>query len=72
MLNCVVHAPPNYKQALQKDVLEEEHDSIINDLPITKDSYIHPFPNQVAIHQKFTHDKQEHYIFIPGIVGKPR
>ena len=50
LLNCVVHAPPNYKQGLQKKkVLQEEHDSIINDLPITKDSYIHTFPNQVGI-----------------------
>jgi len=49
LLKCDVHAPPNYKKGLQKDVLQEEHDSIINDLPITKDSYIHPFPNQVGI-----------------------
>jgi len=27
-LKCVVHAPPGCKQGLQKDVLQEEHDSI--------------------------------------------
>ena len=50
LLKFVVHAPPDYKQGLQKDVLQEEHDSIIIDLPITKDSYIHPFPNQVGLY----------------------
>ena len=42
---------------------------IINDLPITKYSYIHPSPNQVGIYQKMT----TKYItsFIPGIVRKP-
>jgi len=30
---------------------------IINDLPITSNSYIHPFPNQVGIYQKFIHGK---------------
>jgi len=57
LLKCAVHAAPNCRQGLQKNVLQEEHDFIINDLPITKDSYIHPFPNQVGIHQNFTHDK---------------
>ena len=28
LLKCVVHAPPDCKQGLQKDVLQEEHDSI--------------------------------------------
>jgi len=55
-LKCVVHTPLDCKQGLQKDVIQEENDSIINDLPITKDSYIHPSPNQVGIYQQFTHD----------------
>ena len=28
ILKCAIHAPPDYKQGLQKDVLQEEHDSI--------------------------------------------
>jgi len=50
LLKYDVHAPSDYKQGLQKDVLQEEHDFIINDLLITKDSYIHLFPNQVGIY----------------------
>lgn len=51
LLKCVVHAPLDCKQGLQKNVLQEEHDSIINELPITKGSYIHPSPNPVGIYQ---------------------
>ena len=51
LLKCAIHAPLDCKKGLQKYVLQEENDSIINDLPITKDSYIHPSPNQVEIYQ---------------------
>ena len=45
---------------------------IINDLPTTEYSYIHRSPNQVGIHQKFTHAKQEHYIIDPKHSGESK
>jgi len=58
---------------------------IINDLPITKDSYIHPSPNQVGIYQNslihptkwgYTKSlymiKQEHYIIHPRHSGETK
>ena len=74
LLKCAIHAPPDYKQGLQKDVLQEERWLIHHKRPSyhQKTQYIHPSPNQVGIHQKCTYENQKHYIFIPGIVGKPR
>ena len=71
MLKCVVHAPPDCKQGLQKDVLQEEHDSIHHKLPSYHQRLIHTSisqpsgdipkltypPNQVGIYQKFIDDK---------------
>jgi len=85
LLKCVVHAPLDCRQDLQKDVLQEEHDSILNDLPITKDSYINTSLNQVRIYKywlihpsKWAYTRSllmiNKYImsFILGIEGKPK
>ena len=85
LLKCAIHSPLDCMQDLQKDVLQEEHDSILNDLPITKGSYIHTSLNQVRIYKywlihpsKWAYTKSllmmNKYItsFIPGIVGKPK
>ena len=55
---------------------------IINDLPITKDSYIHPSPNQVGIDSSiqpsgdtpkvYTRYNKNITLSIPGIVGKSK
>ena len=51
LLNCAFHAPPDYRQDLQKMFFKKIQDIyIIKDLPITKKTqYIHPSPNQVGI-----------------------
>jgi len=47
LLNCVVHAPPDYRKDLKKMFFKKNQDLyIIKDLPITKRL---PSPNQVGI-----------------------
>ena len=71
MLKCVVHAPPDCMQGLQKEFLQEEHDSIHHKWSSYHQGLIHTSisqpsgdipilthpPNQVGTHQKFIHDK---------------
>ena len=82
LLKCVVHAPPDYKQGLQKFFFTRRT-WLYHKWPSYHQGLIHMSISQPRggwlIHPtkwgyiKIVHMiKQEHYIFIPSIVGKPR